>query len=43
MLFYAKKCFILSFLKIFILLEFVTKLILKSQKNLPKNINKEAV
>jgi hypothetical protein len=42
-LFYAKKWFIVSFLKIFILLEFVTELILKSQRNLPENINKEAV
>ncbi len=43
MLFDAKKWFLQSFLKIFILLDFVTKLILKSQRNLPENINKEAV
>ncbi len=43
MLFYAKKLFIQSFLKISILLDFVTKLILKSQRNLPENINKEAI
>jgi hypothetical protein len=43
MLFYAKMWFIWSFLKFFILLDFVTKLILKSQRNLPKNINKEAI
>jgi hypothetical protein len=33
MLFYTKMWFIKSFLKIFILLDFVTKLILKSQRN----------
>jgi hypothetical protein len=43
MLFYAKKWFIWSFLKISILLDFVTKLIFKSQRNLPENINKEAL
>ncbi len=43
MLFYAKMWFIWSFLKFFILLDFVTKLILKSQRNLPGNINKEAI
>jgi hypothetical protein len=43
MLFYAKMWFIWSFLKFFILLDFVTKLILKSQRNLPENINKEAI
>ncbi len=31
------------FLKFFILLDFVTKLLLKSQRNLPENINKEAI
>ncbi len=43
MLFYAKKWFTQSFLKIFILLDFVTKLILKKQRNLQKNIKKEAI
>ena len=43
LLFHAKKWFIYSFLKIFILLDFVTKLILKSQRNLPENIKKEAI
>jgi hypothetical protein len=43
MLFHAKKWFIWSFLKIFSLLDFVTKLILKSQRNLPENITKEAI
>ena len=40
MLFYAKKWLYKVFWS---LLEFVTKLILKSQRNLPENINKEAV
>ncbi len=31
------------FLKTFSLLDFVTKLILKSQRNLPENIKKEAI
>jgi hypothetical protein len=39
MLFYAKKWFIWGFLKISILFDFVTKLILKTQRNLPENIN----
>jgi hypothetical protein len=43
MLFHAKKWFIWSFLKIFSLLDFVTKLILKSHRNLPENIKKEAI
>ena len=42
-LFYAKMWFIWGFLKFFILLDFVTKLILKSQRNLPENINKQAI
>ncbi len=33
----------LFYLKISILLGFVMKLILKSQRNLPENINKEAL
>jgi len=43
MLFWAQKWFIGSFLKISILFDFVTKLILKSQRNLPENTNKEAI
>jgi hypothetical protein len=43
MLFNAKKRFIYNLLKISILLDFVTKLILKSQRNLSENINKEAI
>ena len=43
MLFWAQKWFKGSFLKIFFLFDFVTKLILKSQRNLPENTNKEAI
>jgi hypothetical protein len=43
MLFLCQKVVHIEFLKIFILLDFVTKLILKSQRNLPENINKEAI
>jgi hypothetical protein len=43
MLFEAQKWFIRRFLKISILFDFVTKLILKSQRNLPENTNKEAI
>ncbi len=43
MLFWAQKWFIGSFLKISILFDFVTKLIFKSQRNLPENTNKEAI
>jgi hypothetical protein len=42
MLFYAKKWFIWCFLKISVLLDFVTKLILKASKNLLKYTKKEA-
>ena len=43
MLFRAQKWFIRHFLKISILFDFVMKLILKSQRNLPENTNKEAI
>jgi hypothetical protein len=42
MLFGAKKWLICCFLKISILLDFVTNLIFKTLKNPPKNTNKEA-
>ncbi len=42
MLFGAKKWFIWCFLKISILLDFVTKLVFKTLKNPLKNTNKEA-
>jgi hypothetical protein len=40
-LFYAKKGLIWRFSKIYSLSDFVTKLILKTKKNLPENTNKE--
>jgi hypothetical protein len=43
MLFRAQKWFIWGFLKISVLFDFGTKLILKSQRNLPENTNKEAI
>ncbi len=42
MLLYAKKWLIWRFLKICILSNFVTKLILETSENLPENTNKEA-
>jgi hypothetical protein len=43
MLFRAQKWFIWGFLKISVLFDFVTKLIFKSQRNLPENTNKEPI
>jgi hypothetical protein len=42
MLLYAKKWLIWLFLKIYILSNFVTKLILQTSENLSENTNKEA-
>jgi hypothetical protein len=43
MFLYAKKWLIWHFLKIYILSNFVTNLILLTSENLPENTNKEAV
>ncbi len=42
MLLYAKKWLIWRFLKIYLLSNYVTKLILQTSENLPENTNKEA-